>query len=97
MISNSAMITALFFSPRTIRTSFDSRQRFQSLSDIVYVCFWMIKPQRAQRAQSLQKREMNNYDTNGFDMIKNLTLLLTVVSLLFLPSGLVGYPIANQP
>jgi hypothetical protein len=57
----------------------------------------MIKPQRAQRAQSLQKRDMNNSDTNGFDMTKNLTLLLTVVSLLFLPSGLVGYPIANQP
>jgi hypothetical protein len=57
----------------------------------------MIKPQRAQRAQSLQKIEMNNSDTNGFDLTKNLTLLLTVVSLLFLPFGLVGYPIANQP
>jgi len=28
----------------------------------------MIKPQRPQRAQSLQKREMNNSDTKGFDM-----------------------------
>ncbi|MFB8795301.1 MAG: hypothetical protein U7126_14010 [Microcoleus sp.] len=37
--------------------------------DVNSGCIGMIKPLQRQRAQSLQKREMNNSDANGFDMM----------------------------